>query len=177
MCQWRLWTTLAHVSRSVWCGSTSGKFWIHLRSLWRVARSSDYFRISFNGKKRYSSTLSLTSQLDGVGGQRHAPAALPPGKTRYPLYGSLGGPQGWSGQVRKHRPHRDSITGPSTRVPKVPKIYNFLRSGITTLRANKPVRGSSINNWLSLLPNHPVRLRGPVTHPPVQWGPGDSFLG
>ena len=29
---------------------------------------------------RYSSTLSLTSALDGVGGQRHAPAALPPGK-------------------------------------------------------------------------------------------------
>jgi len=33
----------------------------------------------------YSSTLSLTSVLDGVGVQRHAPAALPPGKTRYPL--------------------------------------------------------------------------------------------
>jgi hypothetical protein len=28
----------------------------------------------------YSSTLSLTLSLDGVGGQRHAPAALPPGK-------------------------------------------------------------------------------------------------
>jgi len=28
----------------------------------------------------YSSTLSLTSTLDGVGGQRHASAALPPGK-------------------------------------------------------------------------------------------------
>ena len=27
-------------------------------------------------KKRYSSTLSLTSALDVVGGQRHAPAAL-----------------------------------------------------------------------------------------------------
>jgi hypothetical protein len=27
---------------------------------------------------RYSSTLSLTSALDGVVGQRHAPAALPP---------------------------------------------------------------------------------------------------
>jgi len=27
----------------------------------------------------------------GVGGQRHAPAALPPGKTRYPLYGRLVG--------------------------------------------------------------------------------------
>ena len=46
-------------------------------------------------------TLSLTSALDGVGGQRHAPAALTPGKTRYPLYRRLGGPQGRSGQVRK----------------------------------------------------------------------------
>ena len=34
-----------------------------------------------------------------VGGQRHAPAALPPGKTRYPLYRRLGGPQSWCGQV------------------------------------------------------------------------------
>jgi hypothetical protein len=30
--------------------------------------------------ERYSSTLSLTSALGRVGGQRHAPAALPPGK-------------------------------------------------------------------------------------------------
>jgi hypothetical protein len=37
----------------------------------------------------------------GVGGQRHAPAALSPGKTRYPLYRRLGGPQGRSVQVRK----------------------------------------------------------------------------
>jgi len=29
----------------------------------------------------------------GVGDQRNAPAALPPGMTRYPLYGRLGGPQ------------------------------------------------------------------------------------
>jgi len=34
------------------------------------------------GKQRYNSTLSLTSALDGVGGQSPAPAALPPGKTR-----------------------------------------------------------------------------------------------
>jgi len=40
----------------------------------------------------------------GVGGQRHAPAALPPGKTRYPLYRRLGGPHGRSGQVRKISP-------------------------------------------------------------------------
>jgi len=43
----------------------------------------------------------LTSALDGVGGQRLAPAALPPGKTRYCLYRRLGGHQGRSGQVRK----------------------------------------------------------------------------
>ena len=40
----------------------------------------------------------------GVGGQRHAPAALPPGKTPYPLYRRLGGPQGRSGRVRKSSP-------------------------------------------------------------------------
>ena len=37
----------------------------------------------------------------GVGGQRHAPAALTPGMIRYPLYRKLGRPQGQSGRVRK----------------------------------------------------------------------------
>ena len=36
-----------------------------------------------------------------VGGQHHAPAALPWGKTWYPLYRRLGGPQSWCGQVQK----------------------------------------------------------------------------
>jgi len=40
----------------------------------------------------------------GVGCQRHAPAALSPGKSRYRLYRILGGPQGRSGQVRKISP-------------------------------------------------------------------------
>ena len=40
----------------------------------------------------------------GVGDQHHAPAALPPGKTRYPLYRRLGGPQGRSGRVWKISP-------------------------------------------------------------------------
>ena len=40
----------------------------------------------------------------GLGGQHHAPAALPPGKTRYPLYRWLGGPQGRSERVRKLSP-------------------------------------------------------------------------
>ena len=37
----------------------------------------------------------------GMGGQRHALTTLRPGKTRYPLYRRLGGPQGRSGRVRK----------------------------------------------------------------------------
>jgi hypothetical protein len=41
----------------------------------------------------YSTTLSLTSTLDGVGGQHHAPAALTQGRTRQPLYMRLGGPK------------------------------------------------------------------------------------
>jgi hypothetical protein len=53
-------------------------------------------------EQSYISTLSLTLALDGgLGGQRHAPAALPPGNTRYPLYRRLGGLQSRSGRVRK----------------------------------------------------------------------------
>jgi len=52
----------------------------------------------------YSSTLPPTSALDVVGGQYHAPAALPPGKTRYPMYMRMDGPQGRSGRMRKISP-------------------------------------------------------------------------
>jgi len=52
----------------------------------------------------YNYSLSLTSVLDGVGGQHHAPATLPPGNIWYPLYRRLGGPQGRSEQVRKISP-------------------------------------------------------------------------
>jgi len=37
----------------------------------------------------FNSTLSLTSALDGLVGQRRTSAALPPGKTSYPLYSGL----------------------------------------------------------------------------------------
>jgi hypothetical protein len=46
----------------------------------------------------------VTRALDEVGSQCHAPTALLPEKTRYPLYRRLGGPQGRSGQVRKLSP-------------------------------------------------------------------------
>jgi hypothetical protein len=43
--------------------------------------------------------LYLTPAIDEVDGQLHAPAALSPGKTRYPLYRRLGRLQGRSGRV------------------------------------------------------------------------------
>ena len=67
------------------------------------------------GECRYSSTLSLNSALDGVVGQRHGPAALPPGNI--PGTHSIGGwvgPRPGLGGSRKTRPHRDSIPGPSS---------------------------------------------------------------
>ena len=50
-------------------------------------------------EQMYSYTLPWTSALDGVGVQRHAPAALPPVKTRYTWYRRVGGPPGpvWTG--------------------------------------------------------------------------------
>jgi hypothetical protein len=56
------------------------------------------------GRKRQSSTLSLTLALDGVGGQCHTLAVLPHGMTQQPSYRKLDGPQGLSGQVQKILP-------------------------------------------------------------------------
>ena len=56
----------------------------------------------------------MTTALEGgEWSASHPGCSLPPGKTRYPLYRRLGGPQGRSGQVRKILPHRDSIPGRS----------------------------------------------------------------
>ena len=67
------------------------------------------------GEQRYSYTLSLTSALDGVSGQRHAPAALPPGKRpgTHCIGGWVGPRSGLDG-CGKSRPHRDSIPGSSS---------------------------------------------------------------
>jgi hypothetical protein len=56
------------------------------------------------GEWSHSSTLSLTSALDGMGGQRHTPSALTPGKTRYPLYRRLGRTQDRSGWAWRMSP-------------------------------------------------------------------------
>jgi len=57
----------------------------------------------------YALTLSLTSALDGVGWSSHTSAAKSPphyplGKTRYPLYRRLGGPQCRSGRLQEVSP-------------------------------------------------------------------------
>ena len=48
----------------------------------------------------------------GVGGQSHAPAALPPGTTHYT--GGWVGPRAGLDECGKSRPLRDSIPGPSS---------------------------------------------------------------
>ena len=63
----------------------------------------------------YSSTLPLTSALDGVGGQRHTPVALPPEKDPLPIVQEAVWAPGsvWTGG-ESLAPHRDSIPGPSS---------------------------------------------------------------
>jgi len=57
------------------------------------------------GEKSYSYTLSSTSALNGVGGQRQVPAAILLEKmTQYPWYRRLDAPQRRCGEVRKISP-------------------------------------------------------------------------
>ena len=52
----------------------------------------------------------MTAALEGGEWSAARPGrTLPPGKTRYPFYRKLCGPQGWSGRAEKSRPHRDFI--------------------------------------------------------------------
>jgi hypothetical protein len=75
----------------------------------------------------------------GISGQQHAPTTLyPPGKTRYPLYRRLGGPQGWSGWAENLAPpgfdpwtfqpvvsrYTDSATRPTYCVSTNTILYN-----------------------------------------------------
>ena len=75
----------------------------------------------------YSSTLSLTSALDRAGCQRHSPATLPPGKTRYPFYRRLGGSQGRSGPARKisSPPGFDPLTVQPVATPVINYKHNY----------------------------------------------------
>ena len=60
----------------------------------------------------------MTATLEGVSGQQHAPAALfPLGKTRYPFYRRLGGPQDRSGRA-------ESLVPTGIRSPTVQPVVS-----------------------------------------------------
>ena len=61
----------------------------------------------------FSSTLYLTPSLDGVGGQCHAPAALPPERPGTPCIGNWVGLKAGLDWCGKCSSHQDSIPGPS----------------------------------------------------------------
>ena len=68
------------------------------------------------GEHMYSSTLPSISVLEGVGGQHHAPAALPPRERpgTHCIGGWVGPRTGLGGCGKNSPPHRDSIPGPSS---------------------------------------------------------------
>ena len=110
-----------------------------------------------------------------MGGWRHAPAALPPGKTRYPLYRRLGGPQGRSGRVRKISPPRGF--DPRTVQPvaslyttcTIPAHEAYARSYI-----NLPLNCISFTKYGSLHVHnwHPAVVWNSFTH--TVWGSGSG---
>ena len=86
---------LSDVRPAVRALDTAGEFKVHPRTGHEGTEE----------EQRYSTTLSLTSALYGVGGQRHTPAAIPLGKR--PSIHSIGGcvdPRNCLDRCRKSRP-------------------------------------------------------------------------
>ena len=86
------------------------------------------------GEQRYRGIALLCFQTSVLerdeGSASRLGRFLPPGKTRYPLYRRLGGPQGRSGR-QNISPHRDQIPGPSSlqsvAIPtELPGPYEYL---------------------------------------------------
>jgi hypothetical protein len=83
----------------------------------------------------------MTTSLEGGEGPVSCPGrSLAPGKTRYPLYRRLGGPQGRSGQVRKISP---------------PPGFFFRRS------PDRPARSHSL--YRLRYPAHVLPIGGPIS--------------
>jgi hypothetical protein len=79
----------------------------------------------------------MTTALEGVEGSASRPGrSLPPGKTRYPLYRRLGGPQGRSGQVRKISP--PPVFDPRTFQP-VASRYTYYATRSTPRNCKYPL--------------------------------------
>ena len=84
----------------------------------------------------------------GLDGQRHAPTALPPGKTRYPLCRRLGGPQVQSGQVRKISPSPGFD----------PRTFQPVASRYTFLRYLGPNNNNNNNNIMAMVVVFKIRI-------------------
>jgi len=112
----------------------------------------------------------ITKALEWSKGSASSPAqSLPPGKTRYPLYRRMGGPQGRSGQVRKiSPPQRDSIPD---RPGRSQSLYRLGYSFITT--ALQWGKGSASRPGRSL---PPVKTRYPL-YRMDGWAPGPVWTG
>jgi len=110
----------------------------------------------------YTSTLSLTPALDGVGSQRKTPAALPPRKIRFPFIGSWVGPRAgleWCGKSRPPPP--PGIWSPGFQF-RSESLYRLSYTGPQKWKStgNYPVflplvhDRSSFCNWLTTNPDH-----------------------
>jgi len=88
--------------------------------------------------------------LEGGEGSASRPdRSLPPGKTRYPLYRRLGGPQGRSGQVRKVSPPTGS--DPRTVQPVASCYIDCAtRPTESAVVFRKIVRSSTVVEWTSM---------------------------
>ena len=104
-------------------------------------------------------------------GQRHAPAALyPPGKTRYPLYGRLGGPQGRSEQVRKILPPPGF--DPRTVQPVASRYTDWATRLFSGYRGYFRWGAASLWNWLSLTASADVKSVWSCTSATPLWPHG-----
>jgi hypothetical protein len=98
----------------------------------------------------------------GVACQRHVLAALLPEKTRYPLCGRLGGPQGLSGGLRKISPHPPGLcprtvqsvasryTDSAVPTPRDLVHFEFIHRSVTVVGRNTLVLTTSILNYKRL---------------------------
>jgi hypothetical protein len=93
-----------------------------------------------------SKTLALES---GEGSASRPGRTLPQGKTRYPLYRRLGGPQGRSGQVRKISSHT-GIQSPD-RLGRSQSLYRLSYPGP---QLGEEPCVNNINNFPKMMVSH-----------------------
>ena len=106
---------------------------------------------------RYSSTLFLTSGLEGgEGSASRLGRILPPGKTRYPFYRRMGGPQGRSGQVRKisSPPGVD----PRTVQPVGSRYTDYATRALSTFKKSINVVVLKVNNTNNVSSSNNIRF-------------------